>query len=112
MEYAAGGTLAGAIKVQYTKREPFETAAVLRWCGQLGSALACVHRHGLLHRDVSTQNVLLAADSTIRLCDFGVSRDLGENSMATSSCDQRPVSSWASVRSRGATSRARRAAPS
>ena len=39
---------------------------------QLASALAHVHALGIAHLDVKPANVLLAADGSIRLADFGV----------------------------------------
>ncbi|QKG21553.1 serine/threonine-protein kinase [Actinomadura verrucosospora] len=39
----------------------------------LGEALAAVHRAGLLHRDLTPANVLLAADGP-KIIDFGISR--------------------------------------
>jgi len=37
----------------------------------LFSALAHCHAHGVCHRDVKLANLLLAADGTLRLADFG-----------------------------------------
>ena len=40
---------------------------------QLTCALGHMHAFGVLHRDLKPQNVLLDAECTVRLCDFGLS---------------------------------------
>ncbi|MEV0120534.1 protein kinase [Streptomyces sp. NPDC050703] len=47
--------------------------AVLRIAGGLASALADIHRAGLVHRDLKPSNVLLADDGP-RVIDFGIAR--------------------------------------
>jgi len=39
---------------------------------QILRGLAALHEAGVLHRDVKPQNILLAADGTVRLADFGL----------------------------------------
>jgi serine/threonine protein kinase len=59
-----------------------------RIIGQLASALMFLHAHGVTHRDVKPENILLETserDSPVRLVDFGLSRMLppGEETMRT-----------------------------
>jgi len=49
--------------------------------GQLASALAAAHDEGILHRDISPNNVLITADGSARIADFGVSHTRGEGTM-------------------------------
>ena len=52
---------------------------------QVAVALKYVHAKGLLHRDISPENIMIMKNSTIRLIDFGASRFfLGERSRSLS----------------------------
>ena len=45
---------------------------------ELCAAVAAVHRAGLLHRDIKTDNVMRADDGRIVLMDFGTGREVGD----------------------------------
>jgi serine/threonine protein kinase len=44
------------------------------WIGQLAQALAFCHQRGIVHRDLSTKNVLIVSDTRVQLTDFGLAR--------------------------------------
>jgi len=45
---------------------------------QLADALAYVHEHGVVHRDVTPGNVMLTSDNRCLLTDFGIAKLMGE----------------------------------
>lgn len=53
---------------------PGEALAIVQ---QAAGALAQLHRHGLVHRDVKPANFLLRADGSLVLADFGLTVDAG-----------------------------------
>jgi serine/threonine protein kinase len=78
MEFVEGETLASLLR-RVGRVEP--TRAV-ELCIQACAGLAAVHGVGLVHRDVKPQNLLLSADGTLKVTDFGIAR-LGDSTRLT-----------------------------
>lgn len=57
---------------------PFGLAQVKTLLKQLLSAIAAMHRHWFIHRDLKTSNLLLNNRGEIKVADFGLARRLGE----------------------------------
>jgi len=50
----------------------FPLQAVLELAQQAASALAYLHRDGLIHRDIKASNLLVGADGRVRVADLGI----------------------------------------
>ncbi|MGC5341952.1 protein kinase domain-containing protein [Streptomyces sp. DT171] len=72
-EYVAGPTLRGAVATG----GPFPPDSALRLLAALAEGLAAVHVHGVTHRDLKPQNVILSSQGP-QLIDFGIARGLGQ----------------------------------
>lgn len=70
MELMRGGTLAERI-ARHGPLPPAQAAAIVQ---ALASALSYAHQQGVIHRDIKPQNVLLSAEGTPYLTDFGIAQ--------------------------------------
>lgn len=80
MEFVSGITLRDALK----DFGALDGKRALDLFEPMLSGLAAAHRAGILHRDLKPENVLLADDGRIKLGDFGLARDI-DNNTATGS---------------------------
>ena len=79
VEFVPGGSLSDLRKRWWQQQRAPLPPSVLRHCiREATAALACVHGRGVVHGDVKGRNVLLAADGSVRLCDFGSASILWE----------------------------------
>jgi serine/threonine protein kinase len=49
-------------------------SSTLAIAAQLAHSLAVAHEHGVIHRDIKPQNLLLDASGVLKVMDFGVAR--------------------------------------
>ena len=57
-----------------TGNERFPTAMVVRIMSELLDALEYSHGHGVVHRDIKPANIILLADGSVKVADFGIAR--------------------------------------
>src|SRR5262245_60111913 len=72
MEFCSGGTLEAHIR---DKPQPPREAAQM--VATLAEAMHHAHQAGIIHRDIKPANVLLAADGSPKIVDFGLAKRLG-----------------------------------
>ena len=81
MEYVPSRSLAQIL----AHRGPLIPQQVTYLGAQIASALEAVHAQGVVHRDVKPGNVLVTADGTAKLTDFGISRPISGDVTVTDS---------------------------
>ncbi len=70
LEYMAGGDLQQATRAGW-----LDPQAAVKYLEQVCAGLRHAHRHGVIHRDIKPQNLLLTKDrETVKIADFGVAR--------------------------------------
>lgn len=74
MELVKGTSLRRKIREESYK--PKEAAELVE---KLARALHFAHRHGVIHRDMKPDNVVVRADGEPQVMDFGLARDLGSD---------------------------------
>ncbi len=77
MPFVEGETLRGRLARE--RRLPVSDA--VRIAGEVADALAYAHAHGVVHRDVKPENILLSGSHAI-VADFGVAKALGSGAGA------------------------------
>ncbi|WP_126639052.1 serine/threonine-protein kinase [Embleya hyalina] len=80
MEYVDSHSLGQLIARSEQRPTPAQVASV-GW--QIAEALRVVHAHRVVHGDVTPENILVTADGTGKLVDFGISRALGADGTRT-----------------------------
>ncbi|GAO12850.1 hypothetical protein TPA0598_13_00340 [Streptomyces lydicamycinicus] len=70
MELVDGDSLADLLTVS----GPLPAEHVARIAAQAALGLAAAHRQGIVHRDIKPANLLLGADDTLKIGDFGIAR--------------------------------------
>src|SRR5918911_3276620 len=76
-EHIEGETLKD--RIRRMGRLPIEEA--IAYAIEIARALGCAHAHGIVHRDVKPQNVLIDEEGSAKVTDFGIARSLNEEGL-------------------------------
>ncbi|MBI3726393.1 serine/threonine protein kinase [bacterium] len=83
MEHVEGTSLAKLIE----RDGPMPEKRALEIAVQMGRALEHAHKHGLVHRDVKPQNILVAKNDVAKLCDLGLAKQMDKGTKSITSTD-------------------------
>jgi serine/threonine-protein kinase len=76
MEFVDGESLEDLIA-----RRAFAVEDALVTFQSICEAIAFIHRHGIIHRDIKSQNIKLTSSGAVKLLDFGIAKDSASHSM-------------------------------
>lgn len=79
MEYVEGETLQAVILRERTLPEK----RALEIARQVASGLGHAARHGLIHRDVKPSNIMITPTGQVKICDFGLAREMNSDTRMT-----------------------------
>ncbi|MFJ1901088.1 MULTISPECIES: serine/threonine-protein kinase [unclassified Streptomyces] len=78
MELVEGRSLADLLLSQ----ERLDPEQVARIAGQAAAGLAAAHRQGIVHRDIKPGNLMLDAEGSVKIGDFGIAQFVDDPSAA------------------------------
>ncbi|MFJ7061886.1 serine/threonine-protein kinase [Streptomyces microflavus] len=78
MELVEGQSLGDLLAAQ----ERVDPEQVARIAGQAAAGLAAAHRQGIVHRDIKPGNLMLDADGSVKIGDFGIAQFVDDPSTA------------------------------
>lgn len=71
MEYVDGFTLTDLLRTQ----GPFPLSEATFIFRHIADAIRYVHEHGVVHRDIKSNNIKISTKNEVKLLDFGIARD-------------------------------------
>ncbi|MFF9352518.1 serine/threonine-protein kinase [Streptomyces sp. NPDC014734] len=84
MELVEGTSLGGLLAAE----ERLGVERVARIAGQAAAGLAAAHRQGVVHRDIKPGNLMLDAEGSVKIGDFGIAQFVDDPSAALTTTGQ------------------------
>ena len=85
MELGDGKDLFTEVSRQLQEGRRVAESEAAMWFAQILQGVTFVHGMGICHRDLKLENVLLHSDGTVKLADFGMSKDFSQSIVETRS---------------------------
>ena len=82
MQYVEGETLQRVLR-----ESPLSSERLLSIGLQVADALATAHAHGIVHRDVTSSNIMLTPGGQAKVLDFGIAKSLARDAESTAGSD-------------------------
>ena len=76
MEFVDGVTLSSRLQ-----QGAVPPALAIKYIDQVLDALSYAHKQNIIHRDIKPANMMLTADGTVKLMDFGIARSASDRSL-------------------------------
>ena len=81
VEWAGAGDLKRQIRKAVERQQVFHERTIWKYFSQICNAMQHMHKKRIMHRDLKPANIFLTLDGTIKVGDFGLSRELSENTI-------------------------------
>ena len=83
MDFVEGSDLGALVK----DRGPLPVHQASDYVQQACSALDCLHRRGIVHRDIKPRNILLTSNGVVKVIDCDLAKVVGERILEETGCD-------------------------
>lgn len=78
MEFIEGKTL----KEIVIEKGKLPAEVAIRIAIKVSTALECAHKNNIIHRDIKPHNILVTADGTVKVTDFGIAKSMDSATIA------------------------------
>lgn len=83
VSYLATELVEGETLTNWIRENPRDFRRAAIWIRALGEALSYAHEEGVIHRDIKSENILIAKNQRPMLMDFGLAKQMDQESSLT-----------------------------